>query len=535
MAMSDEVDLNDCDFIAHIRKDGERLVAHPLSRHNEAVSTLAAEFATTFQSSPWASLAGLWHDLGKFRDGFQRYIRQCGDPDAHIEGRVAGTDKTHSAAGALWAQRYLEEVDKRSGPVVARVLSYLIAGHHAGLSDWAGENKSLHNRFASEDAQRELATACAASIPEHLLKPAGPMPDLADLLRYRDDDKGDPIPGRFALWVRMLFSCLVDADFLDTEAFMSPEKSEVRQGFPGLDVLEQSLSEHLARMAHDVAERGEADSKVNRKRAEVLRACLAKAELPPGVFSLTVPTGGGKTLSSLAFALRHAVLHGQRRVIYAIPYTSIIEQTAGIFRGIFGDENVIEHHSNVEVDETQETARLRLACENWDAPLIVTTNVQLLESLFANRTSRCRKLHNLVGSVIVLDEAQLLPVPTCNRWSTCCACWSRITASRWCCAPPPSRRWKAATGFDQARALRGFKAGEVREIVDDVPGLYADLERVRVHLPADLNAMRTWDDLAPEIARHDAVLAIVGRRADARDLYRNSRRKTRPACGTCPA
>ena len=518
--MSDEVDLNDCDFIAHIRKDGERLVAHPLSRHNEAVSTLAAEFATTFQSSPWASLAGLWHDLGKFRDGFQRYIRQCGDPDAHIEGRVAGTDKTHSAAGALWAQRYLEEVDKRSGPVVARVLSYLIAGHHAGLSDWAGENKSLHNRFASEDAQRELATACAASIPEHLLKPAGPMPDLADLLRYRDDDKGDPIPGRFALWVRMLFSCLVDADFLDTEAFMSPEKSEVRQGFPGLDVLEQSLSEHLARMAHDVAERGETDSKVNRKRAEVLRACLAKAELPPGVFSLTVPTGGGKTLSSLAFALRHAVLHGQRRVIYAIPYTSIIEQTAGIFRGIFGDENVIEHHSNVEVDETQETARLRLACENWDAPLVVTTNVQLLESLFANRTSRCRKLHNLVGSVIVLDEAQLLPVtylqPVVDTLRLLVKDYGVTLVL--CTATQPTL--ESRTGFDQARALRGFKAGEVREIVDDVPSLYADLARVRVHLPADLNAMRTWDDLAPEIARHEAVLAIVGRRADARDLYR---------------
>lgn len=518
--MSDEVGLDHCDFIAHLQKDGEQLVAHPLSRHNEAVSRLAAEFAATFQSSPWAALAGLWHDLGKFREGFQRYIRQCGDPDTHIEGRVAGTDKTHSAAGALWAQRYLEDVDKRSGPVIARVLSYLIAGHHAGLSDWAGENKSLHNRFASEDAKRELATACAAPIPEHLLKPAGPLPDMTDLYRYRDDDKDDPIPGRFALWVRMLFSCLVDADFLDTEAFMSPRKSEVRQGFPGLDALEQLLSERLARMARDVAERGETDSKVNRKRAEVLRACLAKAELPPGVFSLTVPTGGGKTLSSLAFALRHAVRHGQRRVVYVIPYTSIIEQTAGIFRGIFGDENVIEHHSNVEVEETQETARSRLACENWDAPLVVTTNVQLLESLFANRTSRCRKLHNLVGSVIVLDEAQLLPVaylqPVVDVLRLLVKDYGVTLVL--CTATQPTLETR--TGFDQARALRGFKAGEVREIVDDVPGLYADLERVRVHLPADLNVTRTWDDLAPEIARHEAVLAIVGRRADARDLYR---------------
>ncbi len=518
--MIDEIDLDECDFIAHIRRGGKRLVAHPLSSHNEAVARLAGEFAAAFKSSLWAALAGLWHDLGKFREGFQRYIRQCGDPDAHIEGRVAGMDKTHSAAGALWAQRYLEEVDKRSGPVVARVLSYLIAGHHAGLSDWAGENKSLHNRFASEDAQRELATACAAPSPEHLLKPAGPLPDITDLFRYRDDDKDDPIPGRFALWVRMLFSCLVDADFLDTEAFMSPGKSEVRQGFPGLDVLESLLSERLARMARDVAERSEAESKINRKRAEVLRACLAKAELPPGVFSLTVPTGGGKTLSSLAFALRHAVRHGQRRVVYAIPYTSIIEQTAGIFRGIFGDENVIEHHSNVEVDETQETARSRLACENWDAPLDVTTNVQLLASLFANRTSRCRKLHNLVGSIIVLDEAQLLPVaylqPVVDVLRLLVKDYGVTLVL--CTATQPTL--ESRTGFDQARALRGFRAGEVREIIDDVPGLYADLKRVRVHLPADLNATRTWDDLAPEIARHEAVLAIVGRRADARDLYR---------------
>ncbi|WP_305075212.1 CRISPR-associated helicase Cas3' [Propionivibrio sp.] len=515
--------------VAHLRNDGGRLVCHDLDDHLAEVSRLAAMFAEAFGAAPWAALAGLWHDLGKFREGFQRYIRQCGDPDAHIEGRVAGADKTHSAAGALWAQRYLEEVDKRTGPVVARVLSYLIAGHHAGLSDWAGENKSLHNRFASEDAQRELATACAATIPEHLLKPAGSLPDMADLFRYRDDDKDDPIPGRFALWVRMLFSCVVDADFLDTEAFMSPGKSEVRQGFPGLDVLEQSLSERLARMARDVAARGEADSKVNRKRAEVLRVCIAKAELPPGVFSLTVPTGGGKTLSSLAFALRHAVLQEKndqrtvklkRRIIYAIPYTSIIEQTAGIFRGIFGDENVIEHHSNVEVDETRETARSRLACENWDAPLVVTTNVQLLESLFANRTSRCRKLHNLIGSVIVLDEAQLLPVaylqPVVDVLRLLVKDYGVTLVL--CTATQPTL--ESRTGFDQAKALRGFKAGEVREIVDDLPGLYADLERVRVHLPADLNATRTWDDLAPEIARHEAVLAIVGRRADARDLYR---------------
>lgn len=511
--------------VAHVKGVGEHLQWHDLDEHLGRVSALAADFSAAFGASPWAALAGLWHDLGKFRSGFQRYIRQCADPDSHIEGRVTGPEKTHSAAGALWAQQYLKEVQGRSGEVVARVLSYLIAGHHAGLADWAGENASLHNRFAQREAAEELNSTLAADIPPAILKPASELPDVGDLMRCRDDE----IPGRFALWVRMLFSCLVDADFLDTEAFMSPDKTDVRKGFLDLTTMEARLAERLQQMAQAVAEQGEADSAVNRKRAEVLRACLAKAGLPAGVFSLTVPTGGGKTLSSLAFALRHAVLQERndkrpvkpkRRIIYAIPYTSIIEQTADIFRGIFGDENVIEHHSNVEADERQETHRSRLACENWDAPLIVTTNVQLLESLFASRTSRCRKLHNLVGSVIVLDEAQLLPVsylqPVVDVLRLLVKDYGVTLVL--CTATQPTL--ESRTGFDQAKALRGFKAGEVREIVDDVPGLYADLERVRVHLPADLNTPRTWDDLAPEIAVHEAVLAIVGRRADARDLYR---------------
>ncbi|MBN8462626.1 MAG: DEAD/DEAH box helicase [Dechloromonas sp.] len=317
----------------------------------------------------------------------------------------------------------------------------------------------------------------------------------------------------------MLFSCLVDADFLDTEDFMSGDRAKARNGFMPVDELEKRLAERLALMAQEVAARGEAESQVNRKRAEVLRACLSKAECPPGVFSLTVPTGGGKTLSSLAFALRHAVRHGKRRVIYAIPYTSIIEQTAGIFRGIFSDENVIEHHSNVEVDEKQETARSRLACENWDAPLIVTTNVQLLESLFASRTSRCRKLHNLVGSIIVLDEAQLLPVPYLQPVVDVL----RLLVKDYgvtlvlCTATQPTL--ESRNGFDQARQLRGFAAGEIREIVNDVAGLYSALERVKVHLPADLKTPSNWEQLAPQVAGHDAVLAIVGRRADARELY----------------
>lgn len=510
--MSDERDFDGTDFLAHIRNDNGRLIAHRLEDHLVDVSALAADFAAEFGAAPWAALAGIWHDLGKYREGFQRYIRRCGDPDAHIEGRVAGPEKTHSAAGALWAQQYLAEVDKRSGPVVARVLAYLIAGHHAGLDNWFG---GLHERFNREDSLQEGRDALAVAIPAAILKPSAGLPDLKAIRT----DQEDNIPGRFALWVRMLFSCLVDADFLDTEAFMSQGKAEARDGFMPVGELEKRLAERLALMAKEVAGRGEAGSQVNRKRAEVLRACLAKAECSPGVFSLTVPTGGGKTLSSLAFALRHAVRHGKRRIIYAIPYTSIIEQTAGIFRSIFGDENVIEHHSNVEVDEAQETARSRLACENWDAPLIVTTNVQLLESLFACRTSRCRKLHNLVGSIIVLDEAQLLPVPYLQPVVDVL----RLLVKDYgvtlvlCTATQPTL--ESRNGFDQARQLRGFASGEIRKIIDDVAGLYGALERVKVHLPADLKAPISWEQLAPQITGHHVALAIVGRRADARELY----------------
>lgn len=499
--------------VAHLAIQDGQLRRHELPEHLHEVAALAAGFAGEFGAADWARLAGLWHDLGKYRTGFQRYILQANDPDAHIEGRVTGKEKTHSAAGALWARQQL--AGNKSEEFVAHVLGYLIAGHHAGLADWFG---GLSERLASADAAREIADTQAANIPAAILEPVLPTPNISSVKAERVDLAGE-IPGRFALWVRMLFSCLVDADFLDTEGFMSPEKSAARDGFLTVAQMQDRLDARLAKLAEAVAARGETDSPVNRRRAEVLRACRTKAALPPGVFSLTVPTGGGKTLSSLAFALRHAATHGKRRVVYAIPYTSIIEQTASVFAEIFGEDNVIEHHSNVETDGAKETARSRLACENWDAPLIVTTNVQLLESLFAARTSRCRKLHNLVGSVIVLDEAQLLPVPFLQPVLDVLRLLVRdygVTLLL-CTATQPDLNRR--TSFDQARGLQGFQPGEITEIVDDVPALYAALERVCVHRPSDLNTPSSWDEVARNLVTHDAALAIVGRRADARELF----------------
>lgn len=209
----------------------------------------------------------------------------------------------------------------------------------------------------------------------------------------------------------------------------------------------------------------------------------------------------------------------EKRVVYAIPYTSIIEQTAEIFRGIFGVANVIEHHCNVESDPSGETTRSRLACENWDAPLVVTTNVQLLESLFARKTSRCRKLHNLCNSVVILDEAQLLPVPYLQPVIDVLRLLVKdygVTLVLYTATQPAL---DSRISFDMARQLRGFLPEEIVEIVDDVASLYAALERVRVHLPADLKAPQAWVDLGDEVSAHNAVLTVVSRRADARELY----------------
>ncbi|MEZ5632199.1 MAG: CRISPR-associated endonuclease Cas3'' [Burkholderiaceae bacterium] len=497
---------------AHSPPEGSGKDPHWLDEHLQSVGRLAAAFAPE-RAQAVARLAGLWHDLGKRRPGFQAYIQRTGIVDAHIE-RVADKDKTHSAAGALWAIQHLEQSHGTQGKILGRLLQCVIAGHHAGLDNWeGGQGPGLSARLTGQDAQRELSEALARPQADDILKATLADIDLNNVGICNEHQKLNP--GRFALWVRMVFSALVDADFLDTEAYMDVRQAEARRGECDLRPFRDELNAYLTAF-------GEPKTAVNRIRADVLAQCHSKASLPPGVFSLTVPTGGGKTLSSLAFALEHAVKHGKRRIVYAIPYTSIIEQTADVFREVFralGEDAVIEHHSNAESNPEEETTRSRLACENWDAPLIVTTNVQLFESLFARKTSRCRKLHSLVNSVIVLDEAQLLPVeflqPVVDvlRYLvqdfgvTVLLC----TATQPALDTPPS--------VDPQRGLRRA-LGPVAEIIDDVPGLYRALERVRVHLPPSLETPRSWPELADEIAGHDAALTIVSRRADAAELFR---------------
>ena len=508
--------------IAHAGQGGG--APHLLDEHLRAVAALAASHLNHDPlARELARLAGLWHDLGKYRTGFQRYIRMVAE--AHIEGRLPqGSDKSHSAAGALWAAQTLKERLGPQGLVLARVLQYVIAGHHAGLDNWEG---GLKGRLAGFDAARELAEARQGGPAPELLAPAVlNLPDLKQLPLGRNGI--EEIPGRFALWLRMLFSALVDADFLDTEAFMSPGAAQARQAdaLP-MSCLRGVFDDYMARKAEAVQAAGQTDTPVNRRRAEVLAACRAKATGAPGTYTLTVPTGGGKTLASMAFALTHAERHGKRRVVMVIPYTSIIEQTAAVYREVFaplGDDVVIEHHSNAESDERDENARSRLACENWDAPVIVTTSVQLFESLFARRTSRCRKLHNLANSVLVLDEAQLLPVEYLQPVVDVLRLLVRdhgVTVVL-CTATQPTLTSQPLFG---GKGLRGYGPGEVTAIIDDEAGLYAALQRVRVHLPADLKTPQPWSVTTEALMPHEAVLAIVSRRADARELYEGLKRE----------
>jgi CRISPR-associated endonuclease/helicase Cas3 len=511
--MSDE-------YWAHNREG----LPHQLDEHLVEVGRRASFHAEHF-GAVWGQMAGLWHDLGKYRPGFQTYIRLSAD--AHIEGKLPSrSDKSHSAAGALHAIETLRQHFGLDGARVGRLLAYVIAGHHAGLADWTAGLDSRLLGTGAPDSQREYdeaRSACEIAAP-HLLG----LSESFDLRSAVASIPGVALPNpqnvnplAWSLWVRMLFSALVDADFLDTEAFMDDGKSAARDRFAPIGHYLALLDAALARMADKVVAEGRQQDRVMRARADVLQRCREQALQTPGVFSLEVPTGGGKTLSSLAFALTHAVAHGKRRVVYAIPYTSIIEQTADVFAGIFGHNAVVEHHSQADVpsnqaDDKHDTATTRLACENWNAPLVVTTNVQLFESLFAARTARCRKLHNLANSVIVLDEAQLLPPEFLQPILDTL----RLLVEHYgvtlllCTATQPVLI--DAKRFDTRQSLRGLPLPT--PIVAERASLFDALDRVAVEWPADLQQPVELADVAAQMAQQDCALAIVSTRADAAEL-----------------
>lgn len=439
----------------------------------------AEAFASTFGAGAWGRLAGLWHDLGKYGDAFQDYLLHArGIPVASQALDTLRVD--HSTFGAKHAINRGE---------LGWILGYVIAGHHGGMPDFV----ELETRLAKEvDAEYAPAELLAHELP--------PPPALRSAQSRRE------CAFQLAFFTRMVFSALVDADFLATESFMAPWRrtQRVEHAPPTLTQLKAALDGHLARLV-EAAD----PTPVNTKRAEVLAACRPRATDAPGFFSLTVPTGGGKTLSSLAFGLDHAVAHDHRRIIYAIPFTSIIEQNAAVFRDALapaGENSVLEHHINFEAEEEDRWSRL--ASENWDAPLVVTTNVQLYESLFHNRPGRCRKLHQIARSVIILDEAQSLPVDLLEP--TLMALRELVRNYR--CTVV------LCTATQPAVIVRdGFPIGVPRptEIVPDVRGLFSGLDRTTI------TSVGTIDDasLASELAAEDQALCIVHSRRQARELF----------------
>ena len=484
---------------------------HTLEDHLKSSACRAREFADVWGAGQWGFLAGLWHDLGKFAPEWQKFLLAVGE-EANDESdepeelpRRKRRGPPHSATGSLHARG---KFGKLGLP-----LQFAIAAHHAGLPD----KTTLDSRLAEEAEGARYRETLAVAM-EQVLRPGVSVEWPSYLLAPGRSEERNR---RLETFIRMLLSALADADFLDTEAFFeagstpSESRPELRKGWPALSEYEPILRLHLEHL-EATCDR----SKVNERRRQVLSWCLDAGAGPQGTYTLTVPTGGGKTLSGLAFALAHARRHVLSRVVIALPFLSIVDQTASKLREIFGPHfgarALLEHHSSI--DPVRENPWNRLASENWDAPLIVTTQVQLLESLFSNRPSSCRKLHNLAGSVIILDETQSLPVsliaPILDQLQQLAADYRVTLLLMTATQPALHRRQLGGVVFP------GFHP-QPTEIVPEgaLPNLFRTLKRVRVVWPESREPV-AWSNLARELAAEEQVLAVVHRRADARELWR---------------
>ncbi len=451
---------------------------HDLVDHLTSVASATAEFARDLGAEDMGRLAGLWHDVGKFHPAFQNYLLRC-----EVNPRARGHGPDHKGAGALLASRH------------PGLMALLVQGHHGGLrapkdlKAWLAEKENdpavLHALELAQERIPDLEPSHEIPLPNHTVNDRR----AAEML------------------FRLIFSALVDADYLDTERHFRADQAAER----GTEV---SVSELWNRLERAQREFGDpADDPVALARRDIYEACVEAANRPPGLFCLTVPTGGGKTRSAMAFALRHALRHGQRRVIVAVPFITITEQTADVYRGILGTNAVLEHHSTAHRPEEagddfhRSQVWSRLASENWDAPVIVTTTVQLFESLFAKSTSQCRKLHRLARSVIILDEAQALPAhllrPILDALRELCAHYGATVVISTATQP----------AFE---AIPEFASVPATEIVPDPARLFTALRRVRYEWRTD-PALR-WPEVADIMRGERQALAVVNTKKDAMSL-----------------
>lgn len=451
--------------------------------HSKGVSLIASEYATQFGCGSFGYILGMLHDKGKEQKAFQSYIQKVSgyNPSLPSANRVK-----HAYVGAIIAKRLIGNL--------STLISIPILGHHSGLSDWGEYVEVMKEEIPSD-----------VTIPTDI-QVKSLHKDLSYITNLKPNEKD------VHHWIRLLYSCLVDADYLDTEKFMNREQNLLRtQSYSMCEMklrLEKYLKELKAKASH---------SKVNEIRGQIQQLCLEESKNLPGFYSLTVPTGGGKTISSIVWAVNHALTHSKKRIIIAIPYTSIIVQTAEVLKGIFGKDKVLEHHSNVQIDEIKDkrlAMQMRLATENWDYPIIVTTNVQLFESMFSNKPSACRKLHNICNSVLILDEIQTLPISVMAPIVDTLATYQKLfglsvlftTASM----PILDEQFKLSNG----EHLQGLP--NVKEIIPESLSLSKRMQRVTLHFDKEV---KTYDEIAQQITRHDKVLCVVNTRRDAQELF----------------
>lgn len=457
-------------YLAHIADDGR---TQTVKGHLKGTANLASEFADAFGAADQAELAGLAHDIGKYTAAFQLRLQ-------------GGRKVDHATYGAYecFMRRQL-------------AAAFAVMGHHGHLTDGGGKGDTSD---AGTFFGRIKRAKSGALDPDPVWKQEISLPEAA-IPAWANDR----LEGMF--FTRMLYSCLVDADYLDTEAFMDGHARQMYDG-PDIDALWSRLDGFISGWFPPKGE-------LNAQRCAILERCISEGKTKkPGIFTLTVPTGGGKTVASLAFALAHARAHGLKRVIYVIPYTSIIEQTAETFRNILGDESVLEHHSNVQYDIAADGEadgnglRMLRATENWDAPVVVTTAVQFFESLFACKPSQCRKLHSIAGSVVVFDEAQMLPLPYLRPcvWAISQLVKHYNVSAVLCTATQPALN----------PLLDEFLPGaEPVELCPEQIFSSSVFRRVTFRRAGRLS----WDELAQKMNEQRQVLCIVNARKSAQTIF----------------
>ena len=465
------------EYYAHSLEGKQPKDWQQLEDHLKNVAKESADFASLFKGEKWAYIAGLWHDVGKGSREFQAYLRNANEIIDEFAKYYCGK-VDHSTFGACHAYIKSKEAGK--------VLAYVLAGHHTGLMDWQQHaTHGLRYRLEKKHINNSEYNPIKCVVPERL-----PI-----------KLNGSNFGFQLQFFIRMIFSCLVDADFLDTEKFLNPEQNKLRKNKSDLQNLRKIFWKNF-----NFLRKSSKKSCINKTREDILKQCLSAAEFCPGLFSLTVPTGGGKTLASLAFALEHALKYKKRRIIYVIPFTSIIEQNAKVFRDMVGNDAVLEHHCNFAPNEKD--WKTKLSSENWDMPIVVTTNVQFFDSFFAKRTSKCRKLHNIADSVIIFDEVQAIPV---EKLQPCIEVIRELSLNYGVSAVLCSATQPAINQSDD------FKKGlsGIREIVSDVVKLFQVLKRTEVSFIGKQKS----EEISKKIEQNEQVLCIVSTRKQARDIF----------------